>query len=360
MLRQLFGRGLGPSPVQRFPTMQVTQKIFMTKLRYPFGISRGVDSEIPTVLLRLGDHGMGEGSPVRYKKQNVNDVLAAVTDLASQVTEDNIGDIDGHDARARAKYPQLSAAVCALNLALWDARGRREKKPIHKIIGAGVPTLETTYTISLSDHETMQKRTEEAAHLPFLKVKLGRDEAFDIEAMKRIRKAAPKATLRVDANAGWTFDTAKAIIPKLADMGVEYVEQPLAIGNLTELAKLNRQSPLPIFVDEDAQDVASLEALRGKCAGINIKLMKCGGLTEALKMISFAGDEGWMIMVGCMIETRLGLGAAAHLAGLIDYIDLDAHMLTTNDPFPPGSQSTYSAQLPVTDGPGIGTPLIDL
>ena len=340
--------------------MKVTQKIFMTQLRYPFGISRGVDSEIPTVLLRLGDLGMGEGSPVRYKKQNAQEVLAAVTDLASQVTEANITDIEGHDARARAKYPHLSAAVAALNIALWDARGRREKKPIHQIIKSGPPKLQTTYTVSLSDHETMQKRAEEAAHLPFLKVKLGRDEAFDLEAMRRIRKAAPKATLRVDANAGWSFDTAKAIIPKLADMGVEYVEQPLAIGNLEELAKLNRVAPLPIFVDEDAQDVSSLKALRGKCAGINIKLMKCGGLSEALRMIEFAGDEGWMIMVGCMIETRLGLGAAAHLAGLIDYIDLDAHMLTTNDPFPPGSQSVYTADLPVADGPGVGLPLLDL
>jgi L-alanine-DL-glutamate epimerase-like enolase superfamily enzyme len=340
--------------------MQATQKIFMTKLRYPFGISRGVDTEIPTVLLRLGDLGMGEGSPVRYKKQNAEEVLAAVADLASQVTEANIDDIEGHDKKARAKYPQLSAAVAALNMALWDARGRREKKPIHQLIGAGVPKLQTTYTVSLSDHDTMQKRAEEAAHLPFLKVKLGRDAEFDLEAMRRIKKAAPKATLRVDANAGWSLDTAKAIIPKLADMGVEYVEQPLAIGNLEELAKLNRDAALPIFVDEDAQDVASLKALRGKCAGINIKLMKCGGLSEALKMITFAGDEGWMIMVGCMIETRLGLGAAAHLAGLIDYIDLDAHMLTTNDPFPPGSQSVYTADLPVSGGPGIGTPLLDL
>jgi len=340
--------------------MKITQKIFMTQLRYPFGISRGVDSEIPTVLLRLGDLGMGEGSPVRYKKQNAQEVLAAVTDLASQVTEANISDIEGHDARARAKYPHLSAAVAALNIALWDARGRRENKPIHQIIKSGPPKLQTTYTVSLSDHETMQKRAEEAAHLPFLKIKLGRDEAFDLEAMRRIRKAAPKATLRVDANAGWSFDTAKGIIPKLADMGVEYVEQPLAIGNLEELAKLNRVAPLPIFVDEDAQDVASLKALRGKCSGINIKLMKCGGLSEALRMIEFAGDEGWMIMVGCMIETRLGLGAAAHLAGLIDYIDLDAHMLTTNDPFPPGSQSVYTADLPVADGPGVGLPLLDL
>jgi L-alanine-DL-glutamate epimerase-like enolase superfamily enzyme len=340
--------------------MTFTAKVHSCALRYPFGISRGVDSEIPTVLLRLGDHGMGEGSPVRYKKQQIGDVFAAVQDLAAGVTEANIADIETHDARARARFPHLSAAVAALNIALWDAAGRREGKPLFELFGTTCPVLATTYTVSLSDPETMELRAREAAHLPFLKIKLGRSEEFDLEAMRRIKAAAPNATLRVDANAGWSLDTARSILPKLADMGVEFVEQPLAIGNLEELAILHRESPIPVMADEDAQDLASLAPLRGKCAGINIKLMKCGGLSEALKMIRYARNEGWAVLVGCMIETRLGLGAAAHLASLIDYIDLDAHMLTTNDPFPPHSQSTYSGDLPVQSGPGVGVPFIAL
>jgi L-alanine-DL-glutamate epimerase-like enolase superfamily enzyme len=340
--------------------MNVQAKIFRTQLRYPFGISRSVDTEIPTVLLRLGDLGMGEGSPVRYKKQQAEAVLAAINDLAGQLTEENLSDIEGLDAFARSRYAELSAAVCALNIALWDVAGRRESKPLHELFGIAAPNLKTTYTVSLSDHETMELRAREASHLPYLKIKLGRNAEFDIEAVRRIRAAAPEATLRVDANAGWSIATALELIPKLADFGVEYVEQPLAIGDLEGLSRLHRESPLPIFVDEDAQDLKSLEPLRGRCAGINIKLMKCGGLSEALKMIQYGRNEGWKIMVGCMIETRLGLGAAAHLASLIDYIDVDAHMLTTNDPFPPGSATEYSADLPVSGAPGVGVPLIDL
>ncbi|CAN5396918.1 dipeptide epimerase [soil metagenome] len=340
--------------------MKSTQKIFMTQLRYPFGISRGVDTELPTVLYRIGDAGMGEGSPVRYKQQKAEDVVSALAEFSGPVTDQNIDDIEEHDARARKAHPDRSAAIAAFNITLWDARGRRAGKAIYELLGTEKPVAQTTtYTVSLSDYDTMVKRTEEAAHLPALKIKLGRDEEFDIEVMKRIRKAAPNCVLRVDANAGWSLQTAMSIIPILADLGVQFVEQPVAIGALEDLHHLHKQSPLPIIADEDAQDLNSLKALRGRCSGINIKLMKCGGISEALKMIEFARQEGWKILIGCMIETRLALGAASHMAGLVDYMDVDAHMLTKNDPFPPGSQEQYSGALPLSDGPGVGLPMID-
>lgn len=340
--------------------MNAQPTLYTLKTKFPFGISRSVTSELPTVLFRIGDAGQGEGSPVRYKGQKAEDIAAALADLGRGLTADNLDDIDGHDARARRAYPHLSSALAAFNIALWDARGRRAGKPVHELLGTPRPTLKTTYTVSLSDHDTMELRAREAAHLPFLKIKLGRDEAFDLEAMRRIRAAAPKAVLRVDANAGWSREVALSIIPKLADLGVEFVEQPLAIGDYEGLARLHRESPLPIIADEDAQDVASLEALRGRVAGINIKLMKCGGISEALRMIAFARREGWSILVGCMIETRLGLGAGAHVCGLVDYADLDAHLLTANDPFPPGSAQHLSADLPLGSGPGIGLPFFPL
>lgn len=340
--------------------MQSTQSVYQLRMRYPFGISRDTVTELPTVLFQLEGKGQGEGSPVRYKKQRAEDILAALEALAAMVTPANIDDIEGLDAAARAEYPLLSSAVCAFNLALWDARGRRNGLPVWKMVGGAREMAATTYTISLADNETMERRAREAAQLPLLKIKLGRDEVQDLDAMKRIRKAAPRATLRVDANAGWSLGTALSIIPRLQELGVEFVEQPLAIGNYDDLKVLHEKSPLPIMADEDAQDTTSLERLKGRCSGINIKLMKCGGITEALKMIAIARAEGWKVLLGCMLETRLGLGAGAAIGALVDYIDLDAHMLTVNDPFPPGSLEILSPEPPLADGPGFGLPMLEI
>lgn len=333
------------------------QEVFWLKLRYPFGITRDVRKESETVLFRLGDVGQGEGAPVRYKKQTAEAALVPLEKMAEGVTDSNLDDIEYHEKRAKEIAPNHSSARMAFDEALWDARGRREGKPVYELVGSSKPTNLTTYTVSMADNDTMEKWTREAAHLPLLKIKLGRDLETDLDAMKRIRRAAPDSILRIDANAGWSVETALKIIPQLDDLGIEFVEQPLEIGNYEGLKKVVAESTLPIIADEDVQDLKSLEALRGRVSGINIKLTKCGGITEALRMIQFARGEGWLILIGCMLETRLGLGAGAHLAGLVDFMDVDAHMLTTNDPFPPGSQKDFTADLPLADGPGIGLPM---
>ena len=336
--------------------MESVQKIFSLKLRYPFGITREVRRESPTVLFRLGEEGQGEASPVRYKNQTPDQAVEVLAQLARDVTAENLDDIDHHDWRAKELFPEASAARTAFNTALWDARGRRVGKPLYELFGTEKPTNLTTYTISLADNETMEKRAAEAAHMPMLKVKLGRDPETDLDVMKRIRAAAPRSLLRIDANAGWDLETALKMVPELEKLGIEFVEQPLAIGNLDDLQKLTEKSELPIIADEDVQNFESLKPLVGKVHGINIKLMKCGGISEALRMIKFAREEGWSVLIGCMLETRCGLGAASHLAALVDYMDVDAHMLTTNDPFPPGSLEEFSPSLPLTDGAGLGLP----
>lgn len=333
------------------------QEIFTLHLRHPFGIARGVAREARTVLFQLGGAGQAEAPPVSYLKQTCEQAVEILARLAQGVTEDNLDDLGHHEERARSIAPEHSSARCAIDLALWDARGRRRGRPVRELIGAPMPRVPTTYTVSLADPADMEARAREAAHLPLLKVKLGRGREPDLEAIRRVRAAAPNAVLRVDANAGWTLETALALAPRLADLGVEFIEQPLAIGNLEQLARLRRLSPLPIIADEDAQDMRSLPALRGCVDGINIKLSKCGGITEALRMISHARREGWQVMLGCMLETRLGLSAAAQLAGLVDCLDLDAHMLTANDPFPPGSLAHPDPTVPLPGGPGLGLPL---
>ena len=340
--------------------MQSRQIVYTLEMRYPFGITREVSTTSPTVLFRLADEGQGEGSPVKYKKQEPRGALPLLEKFASWVTEENITDVEGLHARAKREAPHHSSAVCAFDIALWDARGRREQKPLWQVMGAPEPNLQTTYTVSLAENELMEERAREASHLPLLKVKLGRSIEQDADAMHRIRRAAPNAILRIDANAGWSAGDALKIIPTLADLGVEFVEQPLPIGDLDGLARLHKESPLPVVADEDVQDMSTLDQLRGRVSGINIKLMKCGGLTEALKMIRYARHEGWSVMVGCMLETRLALGAASHIAGLVDCMDVDAHMLTTNDPFPPGSLKELAPDLPLAEGPGVGLPLLDI
>lgn len=344
----------------------LTRRITLA-LRYPFGISRGSVNALPTVLTALvGDDdetgqiiGVGEAAPVRYLDQRVDAIEAAIPRLAARLTP---ADLDDPAAASRrlAEIDAPSAARAAIDIALWDAAARRRGLPLHRLLGAPSPAGVTSYTIALDTLEAMEARAREAAALPILKVKLGRDPDFDRATLRRIVDAAPGAHLRIDANGGWTPADAAALVDDFAALAdrrgrvIEMIEQPLPRGAVDELRALRRRSPLPIVADEDALTLASLPALRGAIDGVNLKLMKCGGITEALAMIAFARGEGWSILLGCMIETRIGLAAAAQLAGLVDAVDLDAHLLTIDDPVAPGSASALDATLAMADGLGIG------
>ncbi|MCB9568586.1 MAG: dipeptide epimerase [Myxococcales bacterium] len=338
--------------------MRATTWLTELELRYPFGISRGSVDRLPTLLLRLdaaeGPAGVGEAAPVRYLGVSAADHRPVIERLVAALAEDAADDPRAAIAGVRELAEGVPAALAAVDVALWDRAARRRGLPLHAHLGLPPPAGLTTYTIALDTLEAMAARGREAAALPLLKIKLGRDPDFDRAAIDAVAAAAPRARLRVDANGGWSFDQARALLPHLADRGVEMVEQPLARGALAALEALRRGSPLPIFADEDVQSLASLPALRGRVDGINIKLMKCGGISEALAMIDFARGEGWQILLGCMIESRVGLAAAAQLSGSVDALDLDAHMLTVGDPVPPGSLERLDPAPPALAGPGIG------
>ncbi|MEZ4383466.1 MAG: dipeptide epimerase [Nannocystaceae bacterium] len=341
--------------------MRATTWLKELRLRYPFGIARGTVDALPTVLVRLEDEarrvGLGEASPVRYRGIAAADHVPLIHVLAAALPANAYYDPAGAIAEIRPLAGEATAALAAVDIALWDLAARSRGLALHRLVGAPPPAGATTYTIALDTLERMEARARQAAHLPLLKVKLGLDPHFDRAAIARVAAAAPEARLRVDANGGWSLADARDLLPYLADHGVELVEQPLPRGALWQLRDLRRRSPLPIYADEDVQDLASLAALRGHVDGINIKLMKCGGVAEALAMIAFARREGWGILLGCMIESRIGLAASAQLSGLVDALDLDAHMLTTNDPVPPGSVDELSAEPPALAGLGIGVPL---
>jgi L-alanine-DL-glutamate epimerase-like enolase superfamily enzyme len=199
----------------------------------------------------------------------------------------------------------------------------------------------------------MRDKVREAEAYPILKVKLGTDR--DEEILKTIREETDKP-IRVDANAGWTVARAKQMIPVLKEHGVEFLEQPLPPGDLDSLADVHRfarKHDLPIVVDESCIIAADIPRLAGKVDGINIKLAKCGSLREALRMIATARAHGMLVMVGCMIETSLGITAAAHFTPLVDAADLDGAALTVDDPFAGASVDGGQIRLPTEPGLGV-------
>jgi len=237
-----------------------------------------------------------------------------------------------------------------LSAALHDLVGKRLDQPVWRLWGldpARAPR--SSFTIGLDTPENMRQKVLEASSYPILKIKLGteRDEAI----LRTVRDATDKP-LRVDANAGWTRDRALQMLPVLKEYGVEFVEQPLPPDDLEGIAAVRRRGILPVVVDESCIVAADIPRLSGIVDGINIKLAKCGSLREALRMIATARAHGMLVMVGCMIETSLGITAAAHFTPLVDAADLDGAALTTNDPF--AGATIDGGQIRLPTGPGLG------
>jgi L-alanine-DL-glutamate epimerase-like enolase superfamily enzyme len=228
--------------------------------------------------------------------------------------------------------------------------------PLYRLFGrAPNPNqpMVTSFTIGIAEFEEMVRKAEEARQFRIIKVKTGRDLEHDIRFMTELRRRMPDHTLRVDANAGYTLDEARKAAKVFADLGIEYLEQPLAKGNLEELAILHRDCPLPLYVDEDSVVASDLPKLVGKVDGINIKLMKSGGLAEARRMLALARVYGFKVMIGCMIETSVGIAAAAAIAPFADNLDLDGSLLIANDPFQ-GLHISSDGVITLSDQPGLG------
>jgi L-alanine-DL-glutamate epimerase-like enolase superfamily enzyme len=214
---------------------------------------------------------------------------------------------------------------------------------------AKAPLSSFTIGIAASKDELVQ-RVKEAAQYPVLKVKLGSDR--DAEIIRTVREAAPDKVLRVDANAAWTAKHALRMIDLLIELGIEFVEQPLPPHDLAGLRFVRERSPLPIVADESCIVASDIAKLVDVVDGINIKLSKCGGLREALRMIATARSHGMIVMAGCMIESSLGISAAAHFAPLLDYADFDGAALLANDPYE--GASITGGRITVPSAPGLG------
>ncbi len=323
------------------------------RTKHPFIIARGGQSDYRTAWVRLtdqdGHEGWGEAAPSKFYGETADSVAAALKFYGSALPEDpfNLEDTEG---RWATMLRGNAAARAALSAALHDLVGKRLGVPVYRLWGLDpCKAPKSTFTIGLDTPDRIKAKVREAEQFPILKVKLGTDH--DLEILRAIREATDKE-IRVDANCGWTVKGAIRMLPVLDEFGVTVLEQPLPPEDLDGLAAITAQSDIPVIADESCKTVADIPPLVGKVDGINIKLAKCGGLREALRMIAVARAHGLMVMVGCMIESSLGITAAAHVTPLVDIVDLDGAALLANDPFV--GAHIDGGQVTLPSAPGLG------
>ena len=323
------------------------------RTKHPFIIARGGHSEYRTIWVRLRDgdgyEGWGEAAPTKFYGETPESVLSALNLYSCEMPEDPF-DLEETERGWATMLRRNPAARSALSAALHDLVGKRLGVPVYRLWGldpAKAPM--STFTIGLDTPEKLRAKVLEAAQYPILKIKLGTDR--DVEILRTIRDTTDKE-IRVDANCGWTVKRTIAMLPVLEEFGVTVLEQPLPPNELDGLAEITRRASIPVIADESCETSVDIPRLVGKVDGINIKLAKCGSLREAVRMIAIARAHGMMVMVGCMIESSLGITAAAHFTPLVDIVDLDGAALLANDPFQGASIDDGRVTLP--EGPGLG------
>jgi L-alanine-DL-glutamate epimerase-like enolase superfamily enzyme len=340
--------------------MDIRTDVVTVRTRHPFVIARGGSSEWRVVHVRVRDgdgaEGWGEAAPSRFYGETPESVVAAVGRFRGALEGLDPWMLEEAEARMNAALRFNGAAKSAVSAALHDLAARRLGVPLWKLWGldpARAPRSSFTIAIPESDAE-LRQRVDEAAEYPILKVKLGSPRGLrqDESIIRAVREHAPDKVLRVDANAAWTPKGALLMAGLLADLGVEFIEQPLPPADVEGLRFVRDRSPLPVVADESCVVAADIPRLVGAVDGINIKLAKCGGLREALRMIATARAHGLLVMCGCMIETSLGITAAAHLAPLLDCADLDGAALLADDPCDGATIAGGVIALP--DRPGLG------
>ena len=323
-----------------------------------FTISRGSKTEVETVVVHVSDEGgqtgVGAAAPDAHYGETADTVCAVLPDLLDAVEDVNdplaLGEIE---RRVRAVVRDNPAARAAVSIAVHDLATRRLGVPLYRHFGLDADRAPpTSYTVPIDDPEAMGERAAGvvADGYGIVKVKLGTDR--DRERMASIRDAAPDATIRVDANEAWTPSEAIEKSEWLADLGVEFVEQPVPAENPDGLRRVYERSALPVAADESCVTLPDVPAVADSVDIVNLKLMKCGGVREAVRMVHAARAQGLEVMLGCMVESTASIAAACHLAPLVDYVDLDGALLLAEDAYE--GPSYAGGTLAVPDRPGTG------
>jgi L-alanine-DL-glutamate epimerase-like enolase superfamily enzyme len=330
--------------------MEVTARIARLELAETFVISRDATDVAEVVQVEIrhnGVAGFGEGAPIDRYGESAESAVAYIEEHADVLGDDPFA-LDEIEVRlARREW----AARAGIDAALHDLQGKLTGVGVWRLLGLRRMGPPTSWTIWLGDPDDMASRAARVAdRFLRLKLKLGARDGRDVERVRAVRETTD-VPLQVDVNEYWTLDEALDALPQLAALGVEYCEQPLPAGDPGG-AHLKAASPIPIYVDEDCHRLGDVAACAERAHGVNIKLAKAGGIREATRMAHAARALGLGVMLGCMIESGLGIAAGAQIASLCDHVDLDGNLLLAHDPWA-GVEFRNGVQIP-SDEPGLG------
>jgi L-Ala-D/L-Glu epimerase len=322
---------------------------------HPFTISKGTKTHQPTFVVELewnGFKGVGEAPDISYYHIPVAKMIEDLERKRLMVERFALTDPERFWHFLHHLFPDNSFLVCALDMAGWDLMGKLRKMPLHRMWGLDMSSAPLTdYTIGLDTPENMAQKVRDLPW-PLYKIKAGSEG--DLDRLHAIRKET-NAPIRVDANAGWTFDEAVEKIPAYQDAGVEFIEQPLAKDDLEGMKKLHAISQVPLLADESCVSEEDVKKCQGLFHGINIKLTKCGGITPARRMLKQARAMGLSTMLGCMNESSIGTAALVHLSPMADFLDADGPLLLAEDT---AIGLTYEfGKIQLSDKPGLGIDL---
>jgi len=318
-------------------------------LVHPFTIARGSADVARTAVFRVAWNdleGLGETAPIRRYDESVESVITFFEKHPLHGDDPYL-----LDELLASNIPL--AARCGLDIALHDLIGKDCGKPLYRLLGLDpAKTPLTSFTIGIADPETTLRKVVEIGDHPVMKVKVGSGTSKQqIETIELIRSKYA-GTIRIDANEGWSTEQAIEMLGELERFEIEFCEQPIPAGNPQQLRYIRDHSKIPIVTDEDSRAAEDLPNLYGCVDGVNVKLVKTGGIRGALKMIHTARALGLKIMLGCMVESQILATAAAQLSPLVDWADIDGPFLTKDDPF---SGITYDhGRIVLPDGPGLG------
>lgn len=332
--------------------MELSYEIIELVPRHVFRTARTTSASSRSVIVELSDGaiaGVGEAAPSRFYGETADTVVEVLESVRS-VVEDCV-----HEAELMADLTSRGlkgnpAARAALEIAAHDMMGKRYGLPLYRhfeLDPSDAPL--TTMSIGLDEPDVMVAKAVEAKGFPLLKVKLDADT--DLSIIRRIKEATGSA-VTVDANCAWSPDEAIEKSAELARIGVEFIEQPVPADDIEGLARVHDSAQVPVFADESCPTSEELPAVAPAVDGVVIKLMKCGGLVEGVRMAREAKKLGLSTMIGCMMESSLAITAAAHISPLMDYADLDSGLLMTNDPF--AGVKIVDGRMTLPDEPGTG------